>query len=296
MEKISVVLATYNGSEFLKKQVDSILNQDYPIDEIVVMDDNSTDNTKEILQNYSEQFPGKFNIHHNEKRLGPTENFRVGASFCKNDFVAFADQDDIWLNEKISAQVKEIKWMEAKFPNLPLVVFHDLTLIDRDEQILDTSFWNYRKFKPNAIGFKEILAGNVITGCTVLMNRKMLDEFVKMSSDKVILHDYWIALLGYGLFKYSALEKPLMLYRNHGNSVTDKKKGNIIDWLGSQMKEILNQNKQFLKVNIEQAKEFKTKYYDKLSEKNKVALDNFINIESKGVLARKLWMKKNLLR
>jgi glycosyltransferase involved in cell wall biosynthesis len=99
-KKISVVMCTFNGEKYLREQLDSILNQTYPIYEIYIQDDCSTDNTASILKEYQEKFP-IISYSVNKENLGVHENFFSAFEKVSGEFIAISDQDDIWLPEKL---------------------------------------------------------------------------------------------------------------------------------------------------------------------------------------------------
>ena len=102
---VSVVMTTYNGELFLREQLDSILCQTYPIHELIVQDDCSTDNTVEIIKEYATRHPF-IKLYVNEHNLGFNKNFKTAVMKATGDYVAIADQDDIWFPEKIEKQVQ----------------------------------------------------------------------------------------------------------------------------------------------------------------------------------------------
>ena len=104
---VSVVMATYNGAKYIREQLDSILEQTYQIQEIIIQDDGSTDDTVAICEEYARKYP---NVHvfRNPKNLGFNENFHTCALRATGDLVAFSDQDDVWFPEKIATQVAAI--------------------------------------------------------------------------------------------------------------------------------------------------------------------------------------------
>ena len=130
--KTSVALCSYNGATFIKKQIDSILNQKYfKIDEIVVCDDNSTDDTLKIINNFEQIYPGVFSIHKNEINLGSTKNFEKALKLCTGDFIFLADQDDIWKDNK----VQKILAVFDKNPEAE-GVFSNADMIDKDDNVI----------------------------------------------------------------------------------------------------------------------------------------------------------------
>ena len=90
--KTSVALCTYNGEKYLREQLDSILNQTSAVDEIIVCDDRSTDNTVCILEEYQSKFPNLFFIYINEANLNSTKNFQKALNLCQNEVVFLSDQ------------------------------------------------------------------------------------------------------------------------------------------------------------------------------------------------------------
>ena len=99
--KTSVIIATYNGSKFIEEQFDSILAQSVQPDEVVITDDGSKDNTREVVQRYIDEHDlnKKWHLHVNEKNKGYARNFLDGAMLTTGDIVFFCDQDDIWISE-----------------------------------------------------------------------------------------------------------------------------------------------------------------------------------------------------
>lgn len=104
---ISVVMATYNGEKWIREQLDSIISQTYPIHELIIQDDCSTDSTLEIIKEYERQY-AFIHVYQNEKNKGYCENFMSVTMKATGDFIALADQDDIWYPEKLEKQINAI--------------------------------------------------------------------------------------------------------------------------------------------------------------------------------------------
>lgn len=192
--KISVALCTYNGALFIKKQLDSILNQiDFKIDEIIVCDDNSTDTTIDILNNYKEKYPTIFSIYKNETNLGSTKNFEKAITLCSGDYIFLSDQDDIWKENK----VKTILSVFDKNPNAE-GVFSNADIIDQNDKLVpNITIWDsiffLEKELPKPIDFFNVISknGNVVTGGTLCI-KKIVKDFIFPFTDEV-LHDEKIA-------------------------------------------------------------------------------------------------------
>ena len=106
----------------------------------------------------------------------------------------FCDQDDIWLQKKIEHGLKKIIAMEAQYPNLPHLVFTDLTVVDKNLKIISDSSIKYQSLNINNINsLTNMLIENIVTGCTILMNKKAKEVSLPISHN-AIMHDWWIAL------------------------------------------------------------------------------------------------------
>ena len=106
-QTVSVVMATYNGAQYLREQIDSILNQTYPVHELIIQDDKSTDHTVAIANEYANRNP-VVKVFVNERNMGLNQNFKSAVMRATSDFIAISDQDDIWFNDKLERQVAAI--------------------------------------------------------------------------------------------------------------------------------------------------------------------------------------------
>lgn len=104
---VSVVMCTYNGARYIRQQLNSIVNQTYPVSELIIQDDLSTDDTAAIVGEYSQKYP-YIQFYENTRRLGFNLNFKTAAMRATGDFVALSDQDDIWMPQKLEKQVDAI--------------------------------------------------------------------------------------------------------------------------------------------------------------------------------------------
>ena len=98
--KVSVALCTYNGEKYIEQQLNSILNQNYPVEEIQIGDDGSSDKTIDIIDSFRKKFDRLY-LTINERRLGPLKNFENTIKRCRGQYICLADQDDIWYPEKL---------------------------------------------------------------------------------------------------------------------------------------------------------------------------------------------------
>ena len=174
---VEVLLGTYNGERFLREQIDSILEQDYPSVRILARDDASTDGTMAILSHYAEQAPERFTVLPGREASGGAQwNFLRLMQASEAAFVCFADQDDVWLPDKISRSMRALHDLEARYgADVPLLVFSDLRVVDEELHSLHESYWANEVICADDIHrLPRILQQNVVTGCTATLNRALV--------------------------------------------------------------------------------------------------------------------------
>src|SRR5207248_1903508 len=122
---ISVAMCTFNGARFLDAQLESLAAQSRPPDELVVCDDCSSDNSREIITSFALRSAFDVRLVVNDKNLGTTKNFEKAIQLCQGPIIALADQDDVWYAHKLDR-------IERAFLASPSVVavFSDADIID----------------------------------------------------------------------------------------------------------------------------------------------------------------------
>ena len=158
--KVSVVLCTYNGEKYLREQLDSVVNQTYPLHEIIIQDDGSTDNTMQIALDYASQHKNII-VKTNTNGHGINNNFFSAMRSSTGDFIAICDQDDIWMKEKVALQV-------AAIGDSLMCTGHSKAFSQ------DGSFAHYDHRIPN-YGLLRLIFCNEIPGHTMLINRRLLN-------------------------------------------------------------------------------------------------------------------------
>ncbi len=218
---ITILMSTYNGVDYLSEQLDSILAQSVKDWHLVVRDDGSVDGTWELLQQYAVK-DLRIEVVRDGKNRGAKGSFEVLlASYGTGEYIAFADQDDVWLPDKLQECLSKIQQAEQKYgTHTPIVVHTDLIVTDEALSIISESFWRYAYIKPVVLNRRaEYLAiCNSVTGCTMLFNqaaRKISLPF----GEKALMHDSVVAVRvrkggGYVLPVYH----PTMYYRQHGDN------------------------------------------------------------------------------
>ncbi|WP_051119679.1 glycosyltransferase family 2 protein [Gillisia sp. CAL575] len=217
--RISVALCTFNGSQFLNDQLNSILNQSTAVNEIIICDDHSSDNTLEILNEYKDKYPEIIKIFKNEESLGTIKNFEKALTLCTGEIIFLADQDDVWFKIK----VQKILFYFKNNSECELV-FSDGCLIDSYGSKLNTNLWDKwdfnldqrNKWKNNFLAFKDLLRNqNKITGATVSMRSSLKTAILPINIPLGYWHDGWIGLHASGRNSLGFIEEPLIYYRIH---------------------------------------------------------------------------------
>lgn len=202
-------MCTYNGGKFLKEQLDSILSQSYPIDEIIIQDDCSTDNTIDILKGYEREYDN-VHIYVNEKNLGYTNNFWNVLNKAANEYIAVSDQDDIWLPDKVERQMNAIGGGK-------------ILCGSRDEQFSTTGETvRIDNRKPNCHLLRAIFVG-CIDGHTMLVKKELLDMIPVDEEGKKYTFRAYDAILTIVAAAYESItyiNEPLVRHRRHAEAAT----------------------------------------------------------------------------
>ena len=199
--KISVCMATYNGSTYLGAQVSSILQQLSPDDELIVVDDGSSDNTLALLRDIGDR---RIQVHGNPRNLGPAHSFGRALALATGDVVFLSDQDDIWLPGKVEAMLKVLAHND--------LVLSDCSVTDGELKVLHPSFFKLRGARS---GLWHNLVRNSYLGCCMAMRRELLIYALPLPA-RVPIHDWWLGLVAEAFGRPALLNEPLILYRRHG--------------------------------------------------------------------------------
>jgi glycosyltransferase involved in cell wall biosynthesis len=284
-ERISIALASYNGAAYLERQIDSLIKQRLKPAEIIIVDDSSTDGTVALIERLQVKYP-VISLYQNTKNLGPIQSFKKAVALCTFDMVALCDQDDIWDPGKLELSLEALNELN---PALPGLVYTDLAVIDVNDHLLAPSFWDLQGYRVNYVNFENLLIGNVVTGCTILMNGAMKREMVSMP-EEVAMHDHWLALIAYGFGEVRALFETTIKYRLHQHSVTLKEKRSFFSRVALLVKNLFDTKAEYLKSNILQAVAFEHLYGARLNDQKKRQLLNFTALKQKSSPARKLYV------
>lgn len=195
-------MATHNGGRFLREQIDSILPQLSATDEFIFSDDNSSDNSLDIIRAYQD---ARFVIHSNSFR-SPVRNFEYALSQSKGDFIFLADQDDVWSSSKIESMLELLGNAD--------MVLSDCSVTNERMEILHPSFFAMNHSRPGLI---KNLWKNAYIGCCMAFRRSVLEAALPFPSD-VPAHDAWLGLIAERDFVVRFLQKPLVQFRRHSTT------------------------------------------------------------------------------
>lgn len=218
--KVAILMATYNGEKYLKEQIESILKQDFKNWELFIHDDCSEDKTLGIIKKYCQKYPEKIrNIEGNSTGCAKN-NFFFLMNSIDADYIMFSDQDDYWHSDKIVKTFNEMKRLQEKRgPNIPLLVYTDLDVVDSERHEISASMSHYQGFNIHKRKITDFLAENTVTGCTIMINEPLLNKCKNLKdTSNVIMHDWWLALVAAKYGDISFLNESLIDYRQHGNN------------------------------------------------------------------------------
>ena len=215
--KISVAMCTCNGAEFLPAQLESILAQSRPPDEIVICDDCSTDQTCGLIEQFKTRSPVPIRLHKNEKNLGSVKNFEHAIAMCSGDAIALSDQDDVWRKDKLQLVADTFR----KNPTAGLV-FSDAEIVDENLNPLNRSMWNEvgfdahkRKLVATGRALEVLIHGWTVTGATMAFRSDFTKIALPIPNGIAMIHDGWIALTIAAVARVETIEEPLIKYRQH---------------------------------------------------------------------------------
>ncbi|HEY4322831.1 MAG TPA: glycosyltransferase family 2 protein [Mucilaginibacter sp.] len=206
---VSIALCTFNGAQYLAKQLDTLVNQTYNEIEIIVVDDCSADDSYDILTAYAAKYP-QFKIYKNEENLGFAGNFERAVTLCTGELIALCDQDDLWHPQKIELQANTIK------DNI--LIYHDSEFIREDGTAMNKKMSDivnlYRGGEPEVFLFF-----NCVSGHSIMMRRELLESALPLKRD--YFHDWWLAYAATNIGKIDFIDQCLVQYRQHDKSDTN---------------------------------------------------------------------------
>lgn len=214
---LAILLATYNGERYLEAQIESLLAQTFSAFDLYIRDDGSTDATPRIIDDFERKYPNIHRVTSVPGSLGAYRNFMFLLEHADADYYMFCDQDDVWMADKIQVSMDTIRELEKRYPGRAALIFTDLSLVGPRLEMIAPSSWKITKTDPE-LALKYLDGSCPMAGCTMLFNRAAKAVSLPASANGWI-HDYWVALNVARNGAIGYVNRPTILYRQHGNNV-----------------------------------------------------------------------------
>ena len=212
----SVIIATYNGSQYIVEQLESVVRQSVPPDTVYIYDDCSTDGTTEIIADWTKEHTAKnIVLRRNSQNKGYARNFLDALLETDDEYIFLCDQDDVWHENKIELYMHLVQ--EAAHKTEPLLITSGYYVTDDKLNVafnVHTGCKNSKEITLNAF-----LRKCSYPGMTFCINRALKDKIAKeLEQQNIAFHDYFISLIAIKYGRMLLIQKPLVLYRQHGNN------------------------------------------------------------------------------
>lgn len=290
---ITILMATYNGAQFLAEQIDSLLRQTVQDFRIVIRDDCSTDETWTILQAYQARWPEKIRILKSESNSGSAKyNFMELALHYQDDYIMFCDQDDVWNDDKIAISLQAIQDAEVEYgKDTPLLAHTDLTVVNHDLEMIYPSLVYIAKIPVYREDYQAITIRNTVHGCTAIYNRALAE--VLRNAPFCMMHDWWVALTAASFGRIVYCPEATIQYRQHGNNTFGAANARSILFDVSKVLRA-KKGREILFLECKQANSFLEVYNKELSTEQRLFFSEFAALPQLDKFKR--WQEFNRLK
>ncbi len=275
---VDILLTTFNGENYIKEQMDSLLNQTYDNYRILVRDDGSTDKTCQIINDYRKRYPDKVIII--EDKLcakSAAKNFWILIKHATADYVMFCDQDDYWFPNKIADSVKALEGLEKENgKDCPALIYTDYDVADANLNVLHMKSAGNQKYTFNG-ELEKLLVQNYVTGCLMAINKSLCDILGEYNN-AMLMHDWWIALVASATGVVKHVPIVTMKYRQHGNNEVGAV--DIKSFKYRLGKILANKSKENANLCFRQAEAILEEYDGHIPANKKYILEKYINVKS----------------
>ncbi len=318
MNRVNIIMATYNGEKYIREQIESILKGNYKCWKLWIFDDGSTDDTNCIIKEYICRYQDKIMYQKNTENKGVTLNFLQGVQYAAEynkrlleeeeeqaedddddsepimDYYMFCDQDDVWMTDKIDKTMLQMKKTEKKYgKNCPVAVFTDALVVDNNLNILSRSFHKSSRLDTRKVDLPHIMMENKLIGCTVMFNEP-LQKLMYMQPVNARYHDWWVALIAAAFGYICYLPNVTIFYRQHGSNMVGNQ--NFLSYMKERISS-LQEQKEVIYKNTLQAEEFYHMYHSHMTEKQKMQVYYMANMfNQNGIKRRQLVLKFGFLK
>ena len=292
-KKVTILLAAYKGAAYVGAQIESILNQDCD-DWFLILSDDGED-TADVLDFYARSHPEKISHHRSGRRFGSAQKhfmYLIARLGGEAPYTMCADQDDVWHPDKVRRTLETMEAAEKEAGGqIPLLVHTDLRVVDGQLREIDPSFLHFSKLDGARLAFHQLLVQNVVTGCTMMLNRPLAALAARAEEEPhMLMHDWWIALIASALGRAVFLPEATMDYRQHGSNVVGAKNAGSLSYMASRLKG--GYARKMRDDGIAQAKAFLRCYDAELSGKQKETCRAFASLAEQGKWGRLFTLQK----
>lgn len=207
---VSIITPTYNCAKFIARTLDSVQAQTYQNWEMIIVDDRSQDNTKEIVEEYSKN-DARIQYHLLDENSGAAVARTTAMKLAKGAYMAFLDSDDIWLPEKLE---KQIAWMEENDYAFSCTAYEQ---IDEEDVLLGKKIKTIKK-----TSYNRLLLDCPVGNSTVMYNVEKMGKFEVPNIRKRNDDALWLQMLKKEKYIWG-MPDVLMHYRIRKNSLSNKK-------------------------------------------------------------------------
>lgn len=292
---IDILLATYNGAPFIRRQLDSILEQSYTDWRLLIRDDGSKDDTARICHGYASKYPDKISIVTEGSNSGSaTGNFAILLRHAGAGCVMFSDQDDVWLPHKVQTTLTAMHRLEAQIgPGIPALIYTDLQVTDGALSLLNPSLMRHLNRNPHLNNDpRRLCLESPVYGNTVMINpslKQMIDGFPA----EVVCYDWWLALIAVTFGRLEFVDQATSLFRRHGNTISAAGRHGLRNYLGKN----LDQHRYQINRALKQCRTFYATFGPRMTSQNQALFAAAGRIpESSWLMRRYLVLRHRLFK
>ena len=281
-ECVEILLAVYNGEQYLPEQLDSILAQSDGRWHLTVSDDGSEDASPEIIADYARRYPERIGVRPPGRRFGSArDHFFALMAACDAEYMLFCDQDDVWYPDKVKRTRAALDEATARWgPDAPVLVFSDQTPTDAALTPLAPSLMRYQGQYFETFDYRSILMQNVVTGGAMGVNRA-LARLGRPRGDAsgIVMHDWWLAAVAARFGRIVYIDEPLGVYRQHVDNAVGAKNVNSAGYIVNRLGRVGEVRRTILAKKA-QARAFARAYAELLNDEDAAFLEAFARSRS----------------